>query len=464
MNARVESPSEDWLVIVGSMVAVATMAAISALVGPIFPAALIGLTLLAATAWRPILAVYIYVVTLPFIAGIGRGKLVPLVRPNEALLAAVIAGVLIGCYVRFVAAHTAKFRFTRLDFVLAAFVALSVVWPVCSLLLRGKVPSFTEVMTFFPMAKLTGLFVLVRFAVRTTDQLIRCIRLIIWPAVALAVIAVSQTLRVGPVVSVLAAGWTADTSIAGITERGSTTLASSIATGDYLVVALALVVMLGVRDLLPRAERFAAAFVLVIGILASGQFSTWVATAVVAVVLGVYEPILRRRAVGYLPALPLVALVGAPAFIGRISGFFEGFGVPRSWIGRYDNLTHFYLPGLGHFRFLLGVSPQTVLPAPETWRTQIFLESGYLSFLWIGGIPLLLGFFWLSNQLFRWFDEVALRRDASGAVAAAMQGVWWMVMVLSLIDVHLLLRGFGDLLAVLIALVTGRLVTNDAHR
>jgi hypothetical protein len=463
MNTRIQSPSRDWPVVVGAIVAVATTAALSALLGPMVPAALIGLTVLAATAWRPILAVYIYVVTLPFIAGIGRGKLVPLVRPNEALLAAVIAGVLIGWYLRYVTGHDLKFQFSRLDIVLAAFVALSIVWPVCSLLLRGKVPSLTQLMALFPMAKLAGLFVLVRVAVRTTDELVRCIRLIIWPAVALAVIAVSQTLHVGPVVSVLSAGWTADTSIAGITERGSTTLASSIATGDYLVVALALVVMLGVRDLLPRVERFSAAFVLVIGILASGQFSTWVATAVVAVVLGVYEPILRRRAVGYLPALPIVALVGAPAFVGRISGFFDGFGVPRSWLGRYDNLAHFYLPGLGNFRFLLGVSPQTVLPAPELWRTQIFLESGYLSFLWIGGVPLLLGFIWLSKELFCWFDTVALRRDAAGAIAAAMQGIWWMVMVLSLIDVHLVLRGFGDLLAVLIALVTGRLVTNDAH-
>jgi hypothetical protein len=463
VNVAVDVHSRDWPVVAGVIVAVATTAAASALLGPIVPAALIGLTVLAAAAWRPILAVYIYVVTLPFIAGIGRGKLVPLVRPNEALLAAVIAGVLIGWYIRYVTGHDVKFRFTRLDVVLAAFVALSIVWPICSLLLRGKVPSFTEVMALFPMAKLAGLFVLVRVAVRTTDELVRCIRLIIWPAVALAVIAVGQTLHVGPVLSVLSAGWTADTSIAGITERGSTTLASSIATGDYLVVALALVVMLGVRDLLPRVERFAAAFVLVIGILASGQFSTWVAAAVVAVVLGVYEPILRRRAVGYLPALPIVALVGAPAFIGRISGFFDGFGVPRSWLGRYDNLAHFYLPGLGNFRFLLGVSPQTVLPAPELWRTQIFLESGYLSFLWIGGIPLLVGFFWLSNELFRVFDTVALRRDAVGAIAAAMQGVWWMVMVLSLIDVHLVLRGFGDLLALLIALVTGRLVTHDAH-
>jgi hypothetical protein len=165
VNVAVDVHSRDWPVVAGVIVAVATTAAASALLGPIVPAALIGLTVLAAAAWRPILAVYIYVVTLPFIAGIGRGKLVPLVRPNEALLAAMIAGVLIGWYIRYVTGHDVKFRFTRLDVVLAAFVALSIVWPICSLLLRGKVPSFTEVMALFPMAKLAGLFVLVRVAV-----------------------------------------------------------------------------------------------------------------------------------------------------------------------------------------------------------------------------------------------------------------------------------------------------------
>lgn len=462
-NEQGAAAPRTWPILLGAIVALATTVGVSATYGPIVPVVLIGLSVLALTAWRPVYAVYGYLVTLPFIAGIGRGKIVPLVRPNEALLAAVIAGALIGAYVRYVNGHSLKIRLTRPDGVLLAFLALSVVWPICSLLLRSSMPSISELMALFPITKLAALFVLVRMAVSTNDAILRCLRLIIWPAVVLALIAIGQTLRIPPVVSVLAKVWTADASVAGITERGSTTLASSIATGDYLVVALALVVMLGVRELLPRTERLVAAFILTIGILAAGQFSTWVAALVVAIVLGAKDAVLRRKALRFLPAVPVVGLVGAPAFIGRISGFFDGFGVPRSWIGRYDNLTHFYLPGLGNFRFVLGVSPNTVLPAPELWRTQIFLESGYLSLLWIGGIPLLLGFIWLSVELFRRFASVARRRDARGAVASAMQGIWWMVVVLSLIDVHLVLRGFGDALAVLIALVTGRKFAHDAH-
>ena len=72
-------------------------------------------------------------------------------------------------------------------------------------------------------------------------------------------------------------------------------------------------------------------------------------------------------------------------------------GVPISWLTRWDNLSHFYLPALGDFHFLLGVRPDSVLRAPETWRDVIYLESGYLELLWVGGIPLLLGFVWLSG-------------------------------------------------------------------
>ena len=64
--------------------------------------------------------------------------------------------------------------------------------------------------------------------------------------------------------------------------------------------------------------------------------------------------------------------------------------LPQSWQGRIDNLTNFYMPRLAHFRWVLGIRPDTVLPAPETWRDVIYLESGYLWLFWVGGIPLVL--------------------------------------------------------------------------
>jgi hypothetical protein len=158
-------------------------------------------------------------------------------------------------------------------------------------------------------------------------------------------------------------------------------------------------------------------------------------------------------------------LVGAPAFIERLAGFWDGYGVPRSWLGRWDNLSEFYVPTLLEGgRFLIGVSPNSVLPAPETWRELIYLESGYLQFLWIGGVPLLLGFAWLSVAVLGRTRELRVRADALGASASTLHVAWWLVIVLSVIDPHIFLRGTGDLLFVLLAVVAGSLADHPARR
>ncbi len=115
-----------------------------------------------------------------------------------------------------------------------------------------------------------------------------------------------------------------------------------------------------------------------------------------------FHPQLRRLVLRLLPVAAVELLVGLPAFINRLSEFGDGFGVPRCWLGRWDNLVSFYLPGISHFRWVLGVSPNSVLPAPETWRELIYLEYGYLQFLWVGGVPFLAAFLWLSVRVFRY--------------------------------------------------------------
>ena len=72
--------------------------------GPLLALATIGVLVLvglfAAAAYRPVFATYGYLGTLPLIAGIDRGNLIPLVRPNEALLVVLIAGAVFGGYLR----------------------------------------------------------------------------------------------------------------------------------------------------------------------------------------------------------------------------------------------------------------------------------------------------------------------------------------------------------------------------
>ncbi|MCV2490666.1 hypothetical protein OF117_14990 [Geodermatophilus sp. YIM 151500] len=408
-------------------------------------------------ALHPVSAVYIYMATLPFLVGIDRGRLLPLVRPNEALLAFLVAGATCGAYLRFLRGDEVRLRMRPLDIPLGVFVLFSTLWPISWLLLRGTVPSGGDIAALLPVCKLVGLLILVRTTIRTDDQLLRMGRLVIWPAAVIGLIAVLQTLRVPPVVTVLGTYWVeAGRDPSEVSARGSTTLASSIATGDYVILSLALLMGLAVRRTVGRREALLAGLPLGAGALATGQFSTWASAAVVTSGMLFLYPQLRRLGVRILPIAVVGALLGMPAFIIRLREFGGGLGVPSSWLGRWDNLTNFYLPALGSFRWVLGVGPNSVLRAPETWREEIFLEYGYLQFLWVGGLPLLAAFGWLSVEVLRYARRCARRADVVGAYGSALWAGWLMVLLLSVIDIHLVLRGAGELFFLFLAVVSGR--------
>jgi hypothetical protein len=420
--------------------------------------ALVGL--FAAAAYRPVFATYAYLGTLPIIAGIDRGHLIPLVRPNEALLVVLLAGALVGGYLRWCRGERVPLQLHQLDIPIGVFLLMSTAWPLLSFMLRGQTPATSDLAAVLPVGKLVAIYLLVRFTVTTEAQLVRCFRLIIWPGAVVAVIAILQTLHFGPVVSMLQAFWTPDSSAAALAERGTTTLASSIATGDYIIICLTLVICCATRGLLDRRERLALGLVLGAGVLAAGQFSTWISAVVAAGLILWRFRTLRRSSMRFLWLVPVALAVGAPALIGRLQGFGE-FGVPRSWIGRWNNLSTFYLPRFDFTTVLLGVSPNSVLPAPERWRDVIYLEGGYLQLLWVGGLPLLAAFLWLSVAVLRRTGKLMAPSEgqpsAVGVAASALWVCWWFVLILTVLDPHLTLRGTGDVLFMLMGITTGRL-------
>lgn len=466
MTALTVGPLSDQrflrVVVVGSLLATALAGALTAAAGAMVVAlGGLALGLFAAVVWRPVWATYVYLLTLPIISGIPRGRLIPLLRPNEALFALLLAGAALGGYLRLVRGEPVRLRLHPLDGPLAVFFLLATLWPVTSMMTQGHAPHTADLAALLPALKLLALLVLVRATVRTEAQRLRCVRIVLWPAAVISVIAVLQTFNVRPMISFLALAWPSDDS-SGLASRGSTTLGSSIATGDYVIIALALLVACGMRGMLGRRERLVLAVVLGGGTLASAQYSAWISALVIAIVLGRHYPALRRRALRFLPVLAVVAVIGAPAFLSRLQFVDQGFDVPRSWLGRWDNLTSFYIPRLAAgFRFVLGISPNAVLRAPETWRQTIFLESGYLWFLWVGGIPLLAGFGWLSVRLLRHAHQRSRDPGAMGAFAVTLQLTWCVLLVLSVIDSHVFLRGTGELLFTLVGVTTvsrGRLL------
>lgn len=442
----------------GAIVGIAVVAAvvvglIAAVLGPILIVIACALVIFALVAWRPVLATYLYLATLPFIAGIERGTLFPLVRPNEALLVLLIAGALAGGYVRAVRGAPLKIRLRPLDIPLAVFILLATVWPIGMMLVRGVLPAGSDLLATLPVCKLAGLLLLVRLTVSTSKQVLWCIRLIIGGAVGIAAIAVLQILSFGPVLALLRA---IDPGANYMNQRGWATLASPIATGDYILIGMTLLLATAVRGLVGKWTQIGAGFVLAAGLLAAGQFSTWLGALLIGALIFWREPNAKRAALRLAPLIVIAILIGSPALRGRLEDF-SGGSSPLSWQVRWDNLSHLYFPELfGNGRFLVGVSPNSVVVPPDTWRDTVWLESGYLQVLWIGGVPLLVAFGVLARSVLKYTDRLSSRTDGLGACASALFIAWWMIVILLILDPHLFMRGPGDLFFTLIGIVTGR--------
>jgi hypothetical protein len=437
------------LALVAGAVAAVLVGAAAGTVGPIVLVVLAAAGLFALAATRPVSAAYVYLAAMPFITGIERGALVPLMRPNEALQLLLIVGVVSGAYVRSLTRREAVVSVTRLDRTIVVLAVLASVWPVAWLLLRGESPTMEDLLSTVTLWRLAALYALFRYVVRTPEQLRRCVGILLVAASALAAITVLEALG-APSIGGLVDG--AGGAVGG-DGRGQGTLSSSIAVGDFLAYSLAVVLALSLRARVGRWTAAVAAIVICCGILATGQFSAWIAALVVVVVVARSERQLGRLVVRALPVAAVGLAVSWPIVQERLSAFDGELGLPSSWLGRVDNLTNFYLPQLGGFQWVLGVRPDAVLPAPETWREVIYLESGLLWLLWVGGIPLLLAFVWFLRTALRHTRQVATARlDDVGALALGARASLWAMALLTIIDMHLTLRGGGDLLFILLGL------------
>lgn len=407
-----------------------------------------------AIARRPVWAAYVFLAVLPIFGGIERGVIVPLARPNEALQLFLTVAVLAGGCVRAARGEKLCVTITRLDRAIILLAALGSVWPLFWVLARAHAPTTTDVLSTVVLWRLSALYVMFRWVVRSPEHVRRCLVILLASSSLLAMVAVVDSLGIVKIGGLWTQTISQDTA-----GRGGATLASAIAVGDYLAYTLVIALGWYVQRRAPRLLLAGIGAVLILGSLGTGQFSAWIAAVIVVVIVARRERELVSLAVRFAPIVVLAAVVAWPVVGTRLAGFGDGAGVPSSWLGRIDNLTHFYLPRLAGFHWVLGVRPDSVLPAPETWRQIIFLESGYLWFFWVGGLPLFLGFLYFARVAFRHTDRIwRSRRDDVGLAALAAQAALCSILVLSLIDMHLTLRGGGDLFFILLGLSANRQV------
>ncbi|HTD51166.1 MAG TPA: hypothetical protein VK771_11230 [Acidimicrobiia bacterium] len=455
MNVETLAPTvrrgDRFVVVALGVLAALALAVAADIVGfvvVLIPIALLFVGFVVLVARRPVAAAYVFLATQPFVGGIDRGHLIPLLRPSEAIQAVLTAAVICGVLVRVVRGERLSVRITKLDRAIVLLCVLSSIWPLCWMFARGRIPSSTDLFDTVVLWRLASLYVLFRWVVRTPEQVRRCLWILLVSASLLSMLAILDSLGIWRPGGL----WTPTISD-NSTGRGGATLGSAIAVGDYLSYSFAVVLvwLLRTKDR-GRLILAAAAGMIFLGVLGTGQFSAWIEAFIVVLVVAHQEGQLARLTKWLGPAALVGAVIAWPVISTRLAGF-GGGGLPHSWQGRIDNLTHFYLPQLAGFHWVLGIRPDTVLQAPETWRQVIYLESGYLWLFWVGGIPLVCGFLWLLRQGFRHTRRVMRERHDDIAIAAVgTRAVLWSLLIMSLIDPHLTLRGGADLFFCLLGL------------
>lgn len=453
-------PEAEWLVTAIFVALAVALGIATLLTTPLLPIALLILTAVVLTVlWRPTESVIGYLGITPIIVGLSRGAVVPGARLNEVFLLALCAALSLA-----VALGRLKLPSpTRAD---SAVLLLAVFSSVTSWLwmFARDVPFTSDDLAFgLVLWKYFALYCVVRITVRTAAQRRLALKVFTAALIPVALLGLTQALGFAPSVNV-AAAYRADDDSGGVASaRATSTVGSPIAFADLmtigLVIALSSLLLNGRR----RGLLMAASALFALSALSSGQV-----TAVAALIIGLLVVGISTQRLGLVAgASTVIGLVATivlqPVIAARLStsdGAASGGILPSAWTGptgRIGNLTHYVLPQLFDGQlWILGVRTAARIPALESWRQYVWIESGYVWLLWTGGIPLLAAFLYFVLSGLR----TSLRAQKSRLLSDRLVGItsaatFWLVATLMVLDTHLTMRGVADALFPLAALCIG---------
>jgi murein biosynthesis integral membrane protein MurJ len=404
---------------------------------------------------RPPVAAYLLIFVTPLVAGISGGSVVPLIRPNEALM--VLLGMTIG--LRWLARlRTGGIRWPRVDSVEVAVVALGVTTslvPLGMMLVRQRPITQVDLLYSIVLWKLLAEYIIVRSVISTREQVMRCLWLSMTAAAIVGFIAIAQSAGVGGVPALVAKLTSSASGSDGMVTvaRGSSLLGLPAATADLAILNLGIAVAMIARGHPRRIVLGGFVVLYVLTVIAASEFATVIGLVVALIALIVLTRS-GRLAVYMIPVGILGGVLLWPAIELRLSGFHSTAGLPLSWVDRLYNLRTFFWPVLfSDHNWILGVRPTPRVAAPSKAGGFIWIESGYTWLLWCGGIPLLASYIAFAGAVLRKSWAYVRRADAAGIVATAVAAAMCSQVVLMSFDPHLTFRGSGDAFFLLLPLI-----------
>jgi hypothetical protein len=454
--AKLRPPLAALAMAASTGIVAAALGALAVLAPPASVPALLVVGIMSVLVWRrPGLAAVAVIAITPLVAGIDRGRLVPGLRPNEALVVFFSAVLLVRAVVLLPTGWRPSLRLTRLEVVLVWMAVASSFLPIFFMLLRGRSVEPDDVSYAIVLWKYLALYLLVRLSVRSEQEIRWCLWASMLTACIVGAVGFLQALDLVGVRQVLGTYWAPFGHQAALAQpRGGSTVGLPAATADLMVLNLAVAAGLWWKDRKHGVLLAGIAGVCVLGVLAAAEFSSLlglvIAACCVALALG------RLNLLGYLPVVLTAAVVAVwPVVQHRLTGFQGTAGLPVSWTTRLANLETYFWPELfSGSNPLVGVRPSARVAVAYQGTGYVWIESGYTWLLWGGGVPLLAAFVALVRVGCRttWLACRQLTTYQSVAALAALTGLV-VVSVLMVFDPHITYRGSADLLFALFALV-----------
>jgi hypothetical protein len=444
------------LLVVAALGLAAALGALSVVVPPATIPALVVLGVLSVLVWRtPALAAVAVIGITPLVAGIDRGRLIPALRPNEALVIG-LGGLLLARTALLVpTGWRPHIRLSRLEKALVAMAVANSLVPVFFMLLRGRSVSGDDISYALVLWKFLAGYLLVRLAVRTDREIGWCVWASLAAATVVGILGFLQARDLLGVRGLLATYWAPFGFDGALAQpRGGSTLGLPAATADLMISNLALATGLWWKERRRGLLLAAVAGVCVLGVLSAAEFSSalalLVAVVCVAVALG------RIDLLRYVPfAGGAAALTVLPVIEHRLAGFQGTSGLPVSWTTRWLNLETYFWPQLvSGWNVVLGVRPSARVVNTYQGTGYVWIESGYTWLLWGGGLALLAAYLWFvrvgASTMWRACRPLTTYRSV--AALAALAGIVTSTVTM-VFDPHITYRGSADLLFALLAIV-----------